>query len=299
MSIDEPARAVPVGFEDRLAIATPEGVEIELTLAGLGSRFIAGMIDFAIRLLPLIALLVLVDPRTGAIGAAIFAIADFGLQFFYYVLFETLGGGRTPGKRATGLRVVRSGGRPVTFVRSMLRNIMRVIDAFAFYFVGMVTIFITNNNQRLGDLAADTLVVRDRHGDRRRGARTASGRHDLRPGRGAQLGHQRRVGRGRRHRALVPRATVIDRLRRPRRSRAPARRAPAAAGRRRATSRATSASWRCWSPRRRGAARVDQPSLRAVARQSPFSFVKFIVSVGPSSPCLTSAVASLPLIVTF
>ena len=170
MSIDEPARAVPVGFEDRLAIATPEGVEIELTLAGLGSRFIAGLIDFAIRLLPLIALLVLVDPRTGAIGAAIFAIADFGLQFFYYVLFEVLGGGRTPGKRATGLRVVRSGGRPVTFVRSMLRNIMRIIDAIGFYFVGMVTIFITNNNQRLGDLAADTLVVRDRHGDRRRGA---------------------------------------------------------------------------------------------------------------------------------
>jgi len=169
MSVDEPARAVPIGFEDRLAIATPEGVEIELTLAGLGSRFIAGMIDFTIRLLPLIALLVLIDPRDGAIGVAIFALADFGLQFFYYVLFETLGGGRTPGKRAAGLRVVRSGGQPVTFVRSMLRNIMRVIDAFGFYFVGMVTIFITNNNQRLGDLAADTLVVRDRHGDRRHG----------------------------------------------------------------------------------------------------------------------------------
>jgi uncharacterized RDD family membrane protein YckC len=169
MSIDEPARAIPVGFEDRLAIATPEGVEIELTLAGLGSRFIAGLIDFAIRLLPLIALLVLIDPRNSAIGAAIFALADFGMQFFYYVLFETLGGGRTPGKRAAGLRVVRSSGRPVTFVRSMVRNIMRVIDAFAFYFVGMLSIFITNNNQRLGDLAADTLVVRDRHGDRRHG----------------------------------------------------------------------------------------------------------------------------------
>jgi len=169
MSIDEPARAVPVGFEDRLAIATPEGVEIELTLAGLGSRFSAGLIDFAIRLLPLIALLVLVDPRSGAVGAAIFVLADFALQFFYYVLFETLGGGRTPGKRAAGLRVVRSGGRPVTFVRSMLRNIMRLIDAIGFYFVGMITIFITNNNQRLGDLAAGTLVVRDRYGDRRRG----------------------------------------------------------------------------------------------------------------------------------
>jgi uncharacterized RDD family membrane protein YckC len=170
MSIDEPARAVPVGFEDRLAIATPEGVAIELTLAGLGSRFIAGMIDFTIRLLPLIALLVLVDPRDGAIGVAIFALADFGMQFFYYVLFEVLGGGRTPGKRWTGLRVVRTGGRPVTFVRSMLRKVLRIVDWLpAFYLVGMLSIFVTNQNQRLGDLAAGTLVVRDRHGDRRVG----------------------------------------------------------------------------------------------------------------------------------
>jgi uncharacterized RDD family membrane protein YckC len=170
MSVEEPARAVPVGFEDRLAIATPEGVEIELTLAGLGSRFIAALLDLFIRLLPLIALLVLIDPEDGAIGAAIFALADFGSAFFYYVLFEVLGGGRTPGKRATGIRVVRMGGRPVTFVRSMLRNIVRLVDLLpAAYLVGMVTIFITNNNQRLGDLAAGTLVVRDRHGDRRTG----------------------------------------------------------------------------------------------------------------------------------
>jgi uncharacterized RDD family membrane protein YckC len=174
MSGEEPARAVPVGFEDRVAIATPEGVAIELTLAGLGSRFIAGSIDFAIRLLPLIALVVLFDPRSGAIGIAIFALADFALQFFYYVLFEVLGGGRTPGKRAAGIRVVRSGGRPVTFVRSMLRNIMRVIDAIGFYFVGMVTIFITTNNQRLGDMAADTLVIRDRYGDRHHGEAPSS-----------------------------------------------------------------------------------------------------------------------------
>jgi uncharacterized RDD family membrane protein YckC len=169
MSIDEPARAVPLGFEDRLAIATPEGVEIELTLAGLGSRFIAAMFDFAVRLLPLLAVFILLDPA-GATGAAIFALIDFGMTFFYYVLFEVLGGGRTPGKRWTGLRVVRSGGSPVTFVRSMLRNVLRIVDFLpAFYLVGMLAIFITNQNQRLGDVAAGTLVVRDRHGDRRLG----------------------------------------------------------------------------------------------------------------------------------
>jgi uncharacterized RDD family membrane protein YckC len=175
MSVNEPARAVPVGFEDRMAIATPEGVEIELTLAGLGSRFIASLIDFLIRLLPLIALLVLLDPTDSALGAAIFALVEFGMQFFYNVLFEVLGGGRTPGKRSVGVRVVRTGGRPVTFVRSMLRNIVRIVDYLpGFYLVGMLAIFITNNNQRLGDLAAGTLVVRDRHGDRRHGEAPSS-----------------------------------------------------------------------------------------------------------------------------
>src|SRR4051812_16285749 len=104
MSIDEPARAVPLGFEDRLAIATPEGVEIELTLAGLGSRFIAAVLDLAVQMLPLIALWIVLDPTSNATGAAIAALVDFGIQFFYHVLFEVLGGGRTPGKRWTGLR---------------------------------------------------------------------------------------------------------------------------------------------------------------------------------------------------
>jgi len=170
MSTDEPVRAVPVGFEDRLAIATPEGVEIELTLAGLGSRFIAAVIDLTIRLLPLIALWVLLDPQRRALGAALFALAEFGIQFFYNVLFEVLGGGRTPGKRWTGLRVVRGGGRPITFVRSALRNILRLIDILPIaYAIGMSSIFVTSRNQRIGDLAAGTYVLRDRHGDRRSG----------------------------------------------------------------------------------------------------------------------------------
>ena len=169
MSIEDPGRAVPVGFEDRLAIATPEGVEVELTLAGVGSRFIAGLIDYVIQALVVVALAVLLDPA-GAVGSAVFASSIFALIFFYDVLFEVLGGGRTPGKRWTGLRVVRSGGRPITFVRSALRNILRLVDVLpGFYAVGMTAIFITKHNQRLGDLAAGTHVVRDRHGDRRRG----------------------------------------------------------------------------------------------------------------------------------
>jgi uncharacterized RDD family membrane protein YckC len=153
-------------FEDRLAIATPEGVEVELTLAGIGSRFIAGGIDFAIQLVVIGALAVILNQASAA-GVALFTSLAFALIFFYDVLFEVLGRGKTPGKRLTGLRVVRSGGRPITFVRSALRNILRIVDILpGFYAVGMTTIFITAHNQRLGDLAAGTHVVRDRHGDR-------------------------------------------------------------------------------------------------------------------------------------
>jgi uncharacterized RDD family membrane protein YckC len=173
MSSEELGRAAPVAFEDRLAIATPEGVEVELTLANIGSRFIAGAIDFTIQIVVITALGVILN-RAGAAGAALLTSLAFALIFFYDVLFEVLGRGKTPGKRLTGLRVVRSGGRPITFVRSALRNILRVVDILpGFYAIGMTTIFISRRNQRLGDLAAGTHVVRDRHGDRRAAAATA------------------------------------------------------------------------------------------------------------------------------
>jgi len=168
MSPEEGGRTAPVPYEDRLAIATPEGVEVELTLAGIGSRFIAGTIDLSIQLIVLGALALVLQPA-GDAGYALFTTLFFGVIFFYDVLFEVLGGGRTPGKRLTGLRVVRSGGRPITLVRSALRNILRIVDILPLlYAVGMTSIFVTRRNQRLGDLAAGTHVVRDRHGDRTR-----------------------------------------------------------------------------------------------------------------------------------
>jgi uncharacterized RDD family membrane protein YckC len=169
MSFEDRDRAAPVGFEDRLAIATPEGVEVELTLAGIGSRVIAGTIDLIIEILLLVALAVLLH-FLGSIGTAVYASLYFAVIFFYDVLFEVLGGGKTPGKRWTGLRVVRAGGRPITFVRSALRNILRLIDILPIaYAIGMTSIFVTGRNQRIGDLAAGSYVLRDRHGDRARG----------------------------------------------------------------------------------------------------------------------------------
>jgi uncharacterized RDD family membrane protein YckC len=101
-------------------------------------------------------------PDSFLLALAVVVVIVFLINFFYEVLFETLASGRTPGKRATGLRVVALDGRPVTFVRSSIRNLLRVIDALPFaYVIGMVAILVSARNQRLGDLAAGTLVVRE------------------------------------------------------------------------------------------------------------------------------------------
>ena len=150
-------------------MATPEGVTLEVTLAGVGSRFAAGVIDQLLQSVVLGALVVLVvvvgDPgdTSGGLLLALLFVAVFLVQFTYDVLFETLGAGRTPGKRWMGLRVVKAGGGPVGFVTSALRNILRIVDALpGFYAVGMLCVLFTRNNQRLGDLAAGTIVVRER-----------------------------------------------------------------------------------------------------------------------------------------
>ena len=156
-------------YEDRISVATPEGVTLEVTLAGVGSRFAAGVIDQLLRWALLLALAILLgvaggaDAFDGGFVVAALVVALFLVQFAYDVLFETLASGRTPGKRWTGLRVVKAGGAPVGFVASALRNLLRIVDALpGFYLVGILSVLFTRNNQRLGDLAAGTIVVRER-----------------------------------------------------------------------------------------------------------------------------------------
>ena len=157
-------------YEDRISVATPEGVTLEVTLAGVGSRFVAGVIDQVLRwsvLLALVALLAVLEEDIGngfsGAGVVTIIVALFFVQFGYDVLFEVLAAGRTPGKRWTGLRVVRKAGTPVGFLASALRNILRIVDSLpGFYLVGILSVMFTANNQRLGDLAAGTIVVRER-----------------------------------------------------------------------------------------------------------------------------------------
>src|SRR6476659_6767222 len=151
------------GVQETMRIATPEGVSLELSLAGLGSRFVALLADTflqGVALGLLIVALVVADPG-GFAFEAIVALAVFALLFVYPVAFELLAGGRTPGKRWSSLRVVCDDGSPVTFRSSALRNLVRLVDILpGMYLVGAVAIFATRRNQRLGDLAAGTLVVR-------------------------------------------------------------------------------------------------------------------------------------------
>jgi uncharacterized RDD family membrane protein YckC len=152
-----------VRYEDVISIDTPEGVPLELTLAGVGSRFLAAIVDTAIQVATLLLIVLFVNLAGGS-GPVVAVGTVLGFLVFlgYDILFETKASGRTPGKRVTGLRVVRRGGGPVGFRTSAVRNLLRIVDLLpTAYLLGIVTILATKQNQRLGDLAAGTLVLRE------------------------------------------------------------------------------------------------------------------------------------------
>lgn len=160
-------------MSDQISIDTPELVAIEMPLAGIGSRFVAVLVDtllWGVGLFVLILLFILVAPSIRAFnrlsyqwGVAIVLFLIFLFNWGYFTLFEAFWNGRTPGKKIAKIRVIQRSGRPIGLFESMARNFIRYVDQLpSFYAVGAVAIFITRQHQRLGDLAAGTLVVRDR-----------------------------------------------------------------------------------------------------------------------------------------
>ena len=149
-------------YDETVTIATPEGVDLELTLAGAGSRFVSALVDLGIQTVLAVATVAALG-TAGGFGQAGVALVTFVVVLGYDILFEVLASGRTPGKRLNGMRVVRSGGEPVGFLTSAIRNVLRLVDFLPFaYVIGAASILVTRKNQRLGDVAAGTLVVRDR-----------------------------------------------------------------------------------------------------------------------------------------
>lgn len=156
-------------LDARLEIETPEQVVVLLPLGGAGSRMAAYGIDFLVRLALSIVILIpalFVSSNFPGLGDYVIAgalIAGFCLHFGYYIYYDLAHGGQTPGKKRMGLRIVKCNGAPLDLLSSILRNLLRVVDWLpAFYGVGLVSIFITSSEQRIGDLTAGTVVVREK-----------------------------------------------------------------------------------------------------------------------------------------
>jgi uncharacterized RDD family membrane protein YckC len=158
---------------DHLNIDTPELVAIEMPLAGIGSRFIALLVDYliwgaAFFVLSLLSAFILPGIKAFSDLSAQWTVAIFIFIFFlfnwgYFTLFEAFWNGRTPGKRVARIRVIQQSGRAIGLFESMARNLVRYVDQIPFFYaVGVIAMFVTKQHQRLGDLAAGTLVVRDR-----------------------------------------------------------------------------------------------------------------------------------------
>jgi uncharacterized RDD family membrane protein YckC len=144
-------------------ILTPEHVEIRLDPAGLGTRFIALLVDFTLvtgTSVVVSELVLALLPR--AAGFVVQALVVLVLTWGYHVYFEVLHAGQSPGKRIMGIRVVDGRGLPLSFEQSFVRNVVRVLDALPLgYALGAVFCQLDGLHRRLGDIAADTLVVRE------------------------------------------------------------------------------------------------------------------------------------------
>jgi uncharacterized membrane protein SpoIIM required for sporulation/uncharacterized RDD family membrane protein YckC len=165
-----PLQSAPADYRQHLEVETPENVLLDLEVAGFGSRLLAALLDTLI-LSGLIAALIAVSvalsvwellPSNRWMGALLF-LAGIAIWYGYYILFEGLRAGQTPGKRAIGIRVVRDTGRPVTLGDAAIRNLLRTADFFPPpYLTGLLLMAFHPRGKRLGDLAAGTVVVRDR-----------------------------------------------------------------------------------------------------------------------------------------
>jgi uncharacterized RDD family membrane protein YckC len=158
------------------SVLTPERVSLQYDIAGIGSRGAAAIIDTTIQGLALVVLFVALSatvvasefldlgngPGAVALFVGIFALAILVVTGGYYMLFEILWNGQTPGKRLLGVRVIRENGYPIRPVDAVIRNLVRVVDWLpAGYGVGVLTMLLNKRSKRLGDFASGTIVVRE------------------------------------------------------------------------------------------------------------------------------------------
>ena len=168
-----------VATEEVLIIETPERVPLHFALASIGNRFLACALDHTIQVLILVLIVI-----SGLIIAnvsrfedtlasapkwvyAVMILLMFLIFSSYFAFFEWMWSGQTPGKRWLKLRVIREDGRPITFWEAAVRNLLRTFDMMPapFYSIGLICVFVNGRDQRVGDMVAGTVVVREREAE--------------------------------------------------------------------------------------------------------------------------------------
>jgi uncharacterized RDD family membrane protein YckC len=168
-----------IATEETLIIETPERVPLHFALASIGNRFLACAIDHTLQLLTLLLMFIafsvlasfsqVSDQLSNAPKwvYAVLIIVLFLILSGYFAFFEWIWSGQTPGKRWLKLRVIREDGRPVTFWEATVRNLLRSFDMMPapFYSIGLISVFVSSSDQRVGDMVAGTVVVREREAE--------------------------------------------------------------------------------------------------------------------------------------
>lgn len=172
------------GSDERMAVRTPEHVELRFLVAGPGNRFLALLVDLFLQWLLFLGILLVLGgllwisnrPVADLIGKgagtgfglwlfAGFLLAFFVVQWGYFTFFETIWAGQTPGKRRQRIRVIRENGRPIGFAEAAIRNLLRsVLDSqpYPLHAIGFVVGILNARFRRLGDFAAGTVVIVER-----------------------------------------------------------------------------------------------------------------------------------------
>lgn len=157
--------------DEFVKIDTPENVAFDFELVGIGSRFLAALVDTSLiillQVLTIVPMMYFISDATAMVGS--FALGLLGFIAFvlfwgYYIVCELTMNGQSPGKRLAHIRVLRRDGMPVALTDSAIRNLVRIVDFMpALYGLGVVVMFIDGQSRRLGDLAAGTVVVREQN----------------------------------------------------------------------------------------------------------------------------------------
>ena len=156
---------------EKLTIETPEQIDLEFPIAGLGSRGLALLVDSLIQIVVVIIVVVLTElispdlsrywVTAGKWMTAAVIFLMFCLYWGYFAIFEIFWNGQTPGKRQAHIRVITASGRPINVFETIARNFLRAIDSQFGYMVGAVAIAVDKKNRRLGDMVAGTVVVHE------------------------------------------------------------------------------------------------------------------------------------------